>query len=480
MTSRIIKITPRQSGAYTPTKNLVDFDIPSGQYDLSRSYVNLNVSVPSQSQGNISLVSLQRNNDDILVDNTAFVRNVSLKSQTKGVIENNRHINLLRANQKIYEESVSKALSSEIISKTGTMVDVNGIGGSPYRQISKLGGTYSKDIDHDHIIKLKDIMNFCKHDYYDTDDKGDLMLHIELNLEGFQSFQQLKFDDPLWTQRYGKDNTAPINASMKDLTSAQTVSVLNTKRTFPNINESPFYIGQALSVNATGLTGAPQTITITDISKNTNDNSLAISTSAPMVFSGATTTDITVNSLSETTPSTPVFNSCELVLVQTDKQASVDYEYTTYSLQEDSVNTGSLNKNYFLSGMCKNVFVCSPQQKGVLESNTDIVSYRTSVNNVYQQNRLVLNGQARDPLHLTQIMRTYDNSDTPLKNCSGMVYEINSLPNDVHGNNNVYTYMVAVPVEITSQPKLFGLEMNTVSGQQLTQLYIFEEVIKQF
>ena len=58
MTSRIIKITPRQSGPYTPNKNLVDFDIPSGQYDLSRSYVNLNVSVASQSQGNITLMNL--------------------------------------------------------------------------------------------------------------------------------------------------------------------------------------------------------------------------------------------------------------------------------------------------------------------------------------------------------------------------------------------------------------------------------------
>ena len=154
------------------------------------------------------------------------------------------------------------------------MLDVNGIGGSPYRQIEKIGAVKSKDIDHDHIIKMKDIMNFCKHDYYDTDDKGDLMVHLELNTQGFTSVQQLPTSSPYWAQKYAKVNSAGLASigDMKDLASAQTTSVLNTKTAFVNLNASPFYVGMALTVSATGLNAGgaipgTQIITITDISR---------------------------------------------------------------------------------------------------------------------------------------------------------------------------------------------------------------------
>ena len=55
MTSRIIKISSRQNQPITSSQNLVDFDLPSGVYDLSKSYLNLNVSLPSQNQNNITL-----------------------------------------------------------------------------------------------------------------------------------------------------------------------------------------------------------------------------------------------------------------------------------------------------------------------------------------------------------------------------------------------------------------------------------------
>ena len=199
-----------------------------------------------------------------------------------------------------------------------------------------------------------------------------------------------------------------------------------------------------------------------------------------MVFADATTTDIKVVSLTDDIPQPPIFNSCELVLVQVDKQASVDYQYTTYSLQEDSVNTESLNKNYFLNPMTKNVFVICPETNNELESSVVIDSYRTSINNVYQQNRPVLFGFPRDPLHLSQVMKTYDNSDSPLKNTSGAFYDIVGLPDSIYGGaSGANSYMVCLPTEITMDPKLLGLELNS-QGTNITRVFIFEEVIKQF
>ena len=40
--NKIVKLNSLQSGAFSSTKNLLDFDLPSGrQYDLKNAYVNL-------------------------------------------------------------------------------------------------------------------------------------------------------------------------------------------------------------------------------------------------------------------------------------------------------------------------------------------------------------------------------------------------------------------------------------------------------
>ena len=139
MTSRIVKITSRQNQVITSSKNLVDFDLPSGTYDLSKSYINLNVSLDSYDQDNISLLSLARNTEAQLESNTDFIKNVSLKSQTKGVIENIRNVNILKKNQKLYEETGSHCLSSQVISKMGSVKDLNNLASSPYSTIAREG-----------------------------------------------------------------------------------------------------------------------------------------------------------------------------------------------------------------------------------------------------------------------------------------------------------------------------------------------------
>ena len=43
---RVMKISSNQSGAITASKNLVDFDLPSGMvYDLSKSYMVIHSSI---------------------------------------------------------------------------------------------------------------------------------------------------------------------------------------------------------------------------------------------------------------------------------------------------------------------------------------------------------------------------------------------------------------------------------------------------
>ncbi len=530
MSSRIIKVSSRQNHSITSQKNLVDFDLPSGLYDLSQSYLNLNVSLPSGSADNITLLNLDRKNENgdatgLQHDNTAFVRHTSLRSLSNGVIENNRHINMLKANQVLYEQSVSKAKSSEIISKFCSGKDRNDLGSSNFRSIEKSGTTASKDIDHNHVIRLKDILNFCKNSYYDTSDKGDLQIHLELDVENITAQQHLKNNDSYWTDKYEKAANVQNGALANNTAGAGSVNPINTKRAFFNLDESPYYVGQGLEITtdrslvatsivandvcvivsvsttdftligaadnnlgtrftatgpATG-TGTVDTIEskqIVGIEEN-NDGTIALTLDSDLVFK-ANSTGVLAKSVSETLANIlPTFNFCELVLKQLDpsqKQPSQTYEYSTYHTQEDTLSTSSLVKNYVISPMCKNVFICTPDDSTVLLSNTQVNSYRFSIDNNYQQNRKVEFGVDRDPLHLSQVMKTYDNRDEKLKNTRGFAYTEDQLEADPF-RNDLYTYMLMSPTPITGENKLLGVEMNTQTN--LGRFVIFEEVIKQ-
>ena len=477
MTSKIVKITSRQNQIITSSKNLVDFELPSGVYDLSKSYINLNVSLDSYDPANISLLSLARNTEAQLESNTDFIKNVSLKSQTKGVIENIRNVNILKKNQQLYEQTVSHALSSQIISKMGSVKDHNNLPSSPYRDIEKLGTVKSKDRTHDHIIKLKDLMNFCKNNYYDSSEKGDLKLHLEIETTGFDTIQGLKGDDEIWTKKSGGTDTY---GAMVDAVGAGDITVVTTKRAYFNLDESPFYVGQELVITSAVVTASPIRRTITGISLDAN---YKLELTLDSLFTATGAGAINVTSATETVSGgvplpTPVFNSCELVLVEVDKrEGNNDYQYTSYSLQEDTVATTALNKNYLLGKMTKNVFVITPSSAGRFMSNSTVSSYRTSIDNVFQQNRPILFGDARDPLHITQIMKTYDNMDTPLRNLNGTAFLLNEdIEQTTPPIQQKKTFMVMAPVDGLGKEKMLGLELN--GPVAFGRVLIFEEFIK--
>lgn len=476
MTSRIVKITSRQNQVITSNKNLVDFDLPTGVYDLSKSYVNLNVSLDSYDQANISLLSLARNTEAQLESNTDFIKNVSLKSQTNGVIENIRNVNILKKNQKLYEESASHSLSSQIISKMGSVKDLNNLASSPYRTIEKLGTVLSKDKSHDHIIRLKDLMNFCKNSYYDSDEKGDLKLHLEIETNGFDTVQALKQDDGIWGKKsQGTGANAVTYGAMVDATVAGNFNILTTKRKYFNLDESPFYVGQKLIITSTQITGSPITRKIIGITE-TATYQLELTLSSSFAVNGAGV--INVTSFTEVANSTPVFNSCELVLVEVDKkQGNNEYQYTSYSLQEDTVATTALNKNYILGKMTKNVFVITPSSSQRFLSNRTVDSYRTSVDNVFQQNRPIKFGSVRDPLHLTQVMKTYDNMDATLRNVNGTAFQLNeNIEQTTPPIQQKKSFMVMTAVDNIGKEKMLGLELN--GPDAFGRVLIFEEFIK--
>lgn len=94
--SRVIKISSRQSAPITETANLLDYEIPPGKYDLSKSYLEIESNM-DQAANDIALYVGRFPNvaaDAACMDNISLVRHGSLRSMTKGVIETSRHVNV--------------------------------------------------------------------------------------------------------------------------------------------------------------------------------------------------------------------------------------------------------------------------------------------------------------------------------------------------------------------------------------------------
>ena len=89
-----------------------------------------------------------------------FVKHAKLRSSINGQIENNRHINILRLNQKCYEQSLSNIRSQNLMTGVETQNNINNLSYSHYTEVKKLGSTLSKDRNHNYIIRMKDVLPF--------------------------------------------------------------------------------------------------------------------------------------------------------------------------------------------------------------------------------------------------------------------------------------------------------------------------------
>jgi hypothetical protein len=245
MTSNLIKIQSIQNHTLSSTSNLVDFHLVPGKFDLSESYININVSVPSPA-GNITVTNLVRDDEDSYLRNISFIRHASLKSTTNGTYHSLRHVNILKTNIDPYINSRALEYSDELTNMLNSKLNKDLLMGSPFRIFYKEGTTYSRDVSHDFKISLQDIFDICKMKSYDTSILGDLEMHLELHLNDLSTERYLDKTDAFGYWFYENDGTHP-NGQITNTT--QNSLELNPARIYKQpLQESPFYVGQGLTV----------------------------------------------------------------------------------------------------------------------------------------------------------------------------------------------------------------------------------------
>ncbi len=305
-----VKISSNEGGVFTADNNLVSFDIPEGQYyNLESGYLNLVCSVPvlqdlerssldagatpfNNTGGNADSVSTALGGqgvyipkittfrdgyaaeDDNLVPNEAIVKNITMTSQNAGTIEEIKRNDILRTNLKYYTTYRDEAESTNYESL------FNGrYGGQPptslFTDINREGTVSSRNLLRQPVrIPLKNMLNFCKVQQYNTNKYGRTKLRLELDIQRIKA-TTLVFDNntdgdlpngraprnvlgaqgaDLGDQNMFRciDLTNTIGPDMRSLMLAADASATSqvVPRRINREEDIPFYVGQKINIAA--------------------------------------------------------------------------------------------------------------------------------------------------------------------------------------------------------------------------------------
>ena len=304
---KFIKINSNQS-KHDAVQNLLDFPLPNGPvYDLSESYININMSLPyteaHETDGTVEagtgtinyeggrgvqVLSVKLNNDltgsaadtSAFVPSVCLVKNASMSCRQRGAIEDIRRVDTIKSilynytndidgqgdssaeqirpplgyqefEQTPFAELVGKNIVNNAVAATGTPE-------TPIADGLTVLGLTSRMLDHDLKIKLSDIFDFCKTPAYSTSVYGDAKISLEMNFDKLQVHAPLQNGAAIW----GRNIPAALMARASDAlvkafeditaTGASPINMLTQAATFTDAEtECPFYVGQRLEIKYT-------------------------------------------------------------------------------------------------------------------------------------------------------------------------------------------------------------------------------------
>ena len=495
----IVKIPSVQS-TFSATKNLVDFDIPNhGVYDLTKSYVNVNVSVDNTSAtsvaGNDGIFNSYLNIGDNLgageflhYPNVALVKNAHFHSQTRGSVCDIRRVDTLRS-------TLYQYVKDRVEQKDGSYTELNSVQEadrwslSPFRQYQVLSQALtdlrsSRRVNRDMKIPLGDIFDIAKSvDAWSGNTYGQSRVHLEMNFDKLRVDTSLGQDNVFWGLTNGDADGNGFNngtsyGAMDDGAAGTTADVTTLTTTMIYLEpeqQSPFYVGQDLRVSFSIGAGAqaPVVRQITNITRAVDGTGaltgkLLLTLNASVVslnndqISGITVTGIN--------PDTATFNinSCELVLQSSENpKPPSKINYTCFTTEIDNANQLTNHvKNYMCEPNATNLFIMFPND--IVSRKADLTSYRFVINNEQQTNRVI---NDKEPLHYDNLIRTFQNAEMPLKNLREVAASSErTAPNEYNAEIN----LVPQPLPLSQNQKIVGV--NIVAGTGIGTIHLYKQV----
>ena len=523
------------------TKNNVSFNLDSnsGIYDLSQSYVAVNVTVSGDNptalgttgnSGDATSVfnsmflfnelntgtSRDQANDFIIPPTTAvLVRNVQMVC-SKGPVEVLNRVDQLRANEyaNLRTKQSLESSSNGIILPAARKID-SGSSLQPYQELVNVSdpnnpvGSIVRD--HEIRIPLKEILNVGNQTMYDTSIYQNTKLSMRMNLDLLAAAQQ---GNPMETTRFLGIATNPFNGQLKDHTndSGGTVDLSvalseNFYSTFGN-ETIPYWINQKVAISCADATYTVAS-QITKILKlypydgvsavgpyqagqgfalPINRGRMVIEfdgvyaagvAGGTIVGTGADPLQIS-QTLTGTTTFTKKLNKIELVCKRSmGGKAPPQLNYTRFIAEEDTFPTVTnqvLQRYYSIPPNCDAVVITMVKSGG-------IYTVANGTEDV-KEYRVTIDGDdiSNRPitmggqLHKNLIAQTLNNLGHQQQSNLNQFLEYNFSSGSTSANHKANTIMIPVPLK--SQPQQLGLEIIPVDTKTFGgQLTLFKHVM---
>jgi len=467
---KYIKYNSTQGGPFTNSQNLCDFQIPSdGVYNLRDSYITLNVKVDVEEAETASGLGVYVSNllwassgtDHPKFQNVTLVKNCSMSCARRGAIENIRRVDVLKMNLATLAKNQRTRFDESYLAANQLIDPINGAQFGIAQDITKLGSTKSRNLDIVPVqIKLSDLFEFCNTPEFDTEKAGATRIHLELNVDKIFPVQaNLRSSWPNADFKFMNDVTATSDA--------QEVRRLVVTQKVPDLNVSPFYVGQKLTVsgdnNGSAITPAPAVVSSIALAA---DGTMTL-TFENAITTLATTGDVFNNVEVDVTAwssASVEFSFAEIALKKVMSPMGMDeISYSTYSTDESNGNgLLSYQRQFQVEPEAVNVLAMFPSAfDDLVSENNDINSFRFRINNHDATDRDV---SKNSPLYYDRLGMTLGNMGMRLR---GLAQNAGA-PNETTDWDSVYTkaglniIVMANPLPQTMNEK--NLQVNIAAG----------------
>ncbi len=476
MSVNIIKY-PAEEGNFSAVHNRANIILPgnTGVYDLSKSYININVSqnVSSNTDAEAVYASMlvlnestrngNKNQNLINKSPAVLVKHCSVISQAKGKIESIRHVDALREGLALYEKDRSslKQDLGELCSARTEQHFTKGGSNEIYSQLHTNGLSKSRNKTQDLRVNLKDLFGFGVVDAYDTGKYGSTKIYLECNFDKLTPKLSINDTNP-WNVAYragganmGVFDNEPTNSTGGDVD----VFTLTTTVAYSTPEDSPFFTGQLLSITST-VNGVQNTVhkRIASITAAASKIKLTFATAVRTV--GNTHTMINISAVQKAPDTATVsINGVELVAYRREDMDTgpSEIQFLAYNSDFDSyAPTQNLNRQYYLPPNTLNAFILFPSPIYSMEPISD---YRFSINNVPTTNRAI---EVKSGLHYDNLMKTFINAGSQVRDFGETYDDFRSNSNDNASKQGAI--LLATPVPVSGAMSQFGLEINATGN----------------
>jgi len=500
----VLKLNAVQSGAFSSSKNLLDFDLPAGsQYDMDASYVNLlcdvatvdaDVSTGVGVYNYEALWSHAGNNHDLALPNVALVKHARLTSEQVPVLEDIRRVDILRTQQDTYAKNLDD-VEGVGYRKLFQQVNQGNIKYGPGLELFKEGSVKSVQRQVEVQIPMKDIFELGKMTALPGDKLGQVRVHLEMNF-GKVALQQLQGAGARVSNNgneFGESHYCNFEDSAVaggDLGKAD--EPLVTKQVFKDISESCYYTGMKLEMTGTKRssgtpTGAVSQIAIIEniehLKTGANAGKLAITFNQRLTNNGAgeDVTGISIDGVNAQSI-TLTFLEAEMVLEKRMKNEPMDkLVYSTYTVEEDNGNAlTDFARQYSVEREAFNVNICLPATGTDItcenSGSTQFESYRLMNDQVFLTDR---NVEYKKPLYYDRTSMYFLNQGLPLRNLTDRNERTEAKYEDRLTTNPRDIIFIGSPLPISPQMKQLQVDIRGDSaGAGVNKILLYKSVVR--